>query len=153
MTLIGNFVTGELPATLIDDFAFMPFPRIDTKVALYEDAPLDVLIVPRNANLSSAAKKLLAFMGSNEFQSVYNQRLGMISPNKKAKVADDVFIRSGAQLLAKASGVAQFFDRDTKAAFVSPALGVFADFLESGNVERAQQQLEKLKDQYLVNAQ
>ena len=151
MILMGNFVTGEISPALKDDFAFMPFPTINSSVALYEDAPLDILMVPRNGNMSPDLKKLLVYMSSAEFQSDYNRELGMISPHKDAVIADDRFIQSGADLLSKASGVAQFFDRDTKAAFVGPALDVFAEFLKSGDIKSAQRKLEALRKNHLTS--
>ncbi|MCG7586536.1 ABC transporter substrate-binding protein, partial [Photobacterium sp. OFAV2-7] len=149
MILIGNFVSGEFPKPLVQDFEFIPFPIIDSSVLLYEDAPLDVLMVPSNATISRNIKNLVSYVASEQFQTEYNQGMGMISPHLQATLSDGAFIRDGAALLKKASGVAQFFDRDTQNEFVVPALEVFARFLMSGDVSTTQEQLEKLRNQYL----
>lgn len=151
MVLIGNFATGTFPDSLKSDFDFMPFPRIKNSIASYEDAPMDVVMIAENAQKTEALKKLVDYIASELFQSRFNQETGMISPHRTVPVSNDLFLRKGAELLNKADGVAQFFDRDTQQAFVGPALDVFQRFLTSGNVSEAQQSLEKLRQLHLVN--
>ncbi|MFT2110653.1 ABC transporter substrate-binding protein [Marinomonas sp. 2405UD68-3] len=152
MILIGNFVSGELASYLQDDFAFMPFPTIDPNVPLYEDAPLDIVMVPSNTTISSGLKGLVSYMASSSFQSQYNQDMGMIPPHVDAKISDGAFIKEGAKLLGSAAGLAQFFDRDTQSAFVEPALDVFARFLTSADIKRAQSELEQLRQTHLITS-
>ncbi len=149
MVLIGNFVTGELSPAMIDDFAFIPFPTISSQVPSFEDAPLDVVMIPSNASVSKELKDFVKYLSSASFQSEYNRELGLISPHVDATLPNNEFIQSGARLLAEAEGVAQFFDRDTKAAFVGPALDVFAEFLKTGDANAAQNRLEQLRQQHL----
>jgi len=152
MILIGNFVSGELANYLKDDFGFMPFPIIDPNVPLYEDAPLDIVMVPSNTKISDGLKGLVSYMASSPFQSQYNQGMGMISPHVDARVSDGSFIKEGAELLGSAAGLAQFFDRDTQSAFVGPALDVFARFLTSADIKRAQTELEQLRQKHLITS-
>jgi multiple sugar transport system substrate-binding protein len=95
----------------------------------YEDAPIDALIIPKNATNKAGARKLLAFFGRAEVQSEINAALGMISPNRMAKVADDRFIQAGATMLGEADGIAQFYDRDTPQEMFQPGMEAFVQFL------------------------
>jgi multiple sugar transport system substrate-binding protein len=142
MTLIGNFFAGTLPTVLKDDFRFFRFPIIDPSMAVYEEAPLDLFMVPSYAKKNAAVDKFLLFLASKRFQQKFNATLGMISTNLTSEVSDDYFIQVGTETLNASAGVSQFFDRDANSGMASAAMQIFTDFLVNKNADIAIQKLE-----------
>jgi multiple sugar transport system substrate-binding protein len=145
MTLIGNFFAGTLPTVLKDDFRFFRFPIIDPNLDVYEEAPLDLFMVPSYAKENPAIEKFLLFLASKRFQQKFNETLGMISTNLTSDVSDDYFIQEGTETLNAAAGVSQFFDRDANADMASAAMEIFTEFLDSKNVSSAVNKLEEAR--------
>jgi multiple sugar transport system substrate-binding protein len=52
-----------------------------------------------------------------------------IPVNRQAAVADDRFIRQGRELLDRADGLAQYFDRDTSEDLANVAMKGFQEFM------------------------
>lgn len=144
-TLIGNFVATTLPADLAPDIGFMPFPITRSTTVYYEEAPLDVLLVPRRAANPASAMAFIRFMARADIQSQLNESLGFLPPHKSASVGNDTYIRAGADLLRNAKGVAQYFDRDTLPAFEMRAVPLLAAFVRNGNVKELTDQLEQAR--------
>lgn len=146
MTLIGNFVVGTIPKAQIKKIKFFKFPKI-TGQPYYEEAPTDVLMIRKKSKNKATAKKLLAFMAKANNQYKYNNAVGFISPNKRAKKSSDYFISQGIRTLRAAKGISQFFDRDTPEKMAYGGFKVFGEFVRDGNVNKAIKTLEKLRKQ------
>lgn len=140
-TLLGNFVSTSFPDAQKKEIGFMPFPRIKP-IPLFEDAPMEVFMIAANTDKPSAAKRLLRFLARPEVQSGLTAKLGYLSPYRSLEVEGDRFTQEGAGLLARVAAVGQFFDRDTLPEFEKMVVPRMADFLNSGDIERLQQQLE-----------
>lgn len=149
MTLIGNFFAGAMPEAIRDDFKFFRFPVINPSIPLYEEAPLDLFMVPSYAKSNPAADKFLLFLADKRFQEKFNETMSMISPNLKTKSSSDYFIQAGTQTLNAAQGVSQFFDRDTNAEMAGVATTVFTEFMDDKNISKALQSLEKARQEHL----
>ncbi len=148
MVLMGNFVSLAFPAAVRPDLGFFPFPTLDARVPLIEDAPLDVLVIPRAARQKAAAREFLRYLARPELQAELNQAMGLIPPHRGAAVGSDPLAQAGARLLARAAGSMQFFDRDAPAAFSAPALEWLARFeREPANLEPVLRGLEALRMQ------
>jgi len=146
MLLMGNFLVPQLPEGMKDEIGYFRFPKIKSKLPFYEDAPVDVVLIPRNAGNKAGAKLLLEFLGRADTQKTWNSEMGMISPNRTAGIGDDPFIRAGAQLLTDADGIAQFYDRDTPEAMFTPGMEAFVRFLEDpASLESSLQELEAVR--------
>lgn len=145
ITLIGNFFAGQLPEMLKEDFAFSPFPVINPNIPNYEEAPLDLFMIPKHSKHPKIAEEFLKFVASEPFQTELNIVQGTISPNKKSPASNDYFIQQGSSVLEKAAGVSQFFDRDTNAKMAELAIGIFTDFLQDPNIDRTLKQLEEAR--------
>lgn len=143
--LIGNFVSTAFPPEMVADIGFMPFPSLSKQVASFEEAPLDVLIIPKQAKNQTDAQTLLKFMARADVQSQLNESLGFLPPNKSGTVGQDAFIQAGANLLRNAKGVAQYFDRDTLPAFEAKAVPRLAAFVRHGNIQELTDQLEQAR--------
>ncbi len=142
--LIGNFVTNRFSEKLIQDIEFMPFPKI-RDIPLYEEAPMDVFMIPKNTKNRKNAEAFIKFLSRAEIQSQLNQGLGYLPPHKEGTVGQDRFIQSGAKLLNQAKGVAQYFDRDTLPEFDKRAVPILADFLSTGNLKEVTEKLEQAR--------
>jgi multiple sugar transport system substrate-binding protein len=151
LTLIGNFFTSSIPEPLIDDFKFFRFPIIDPKVAVYEEAPLDLIMVPAYTQMSDNIEKLLLLFASAEFQAEFNETVGMISPNKKATYSSDYFTVEGRKTLQQAKDVSQFFDRDTSEPMATASTAILTQFLQDADVDKAMSSLEKARSIHLLN--
>jgi len=142
MTLIGNFFAGTLPPVLKDDFRFFRFPIIDPSIGVYEEAPLDLFMVPSYSKKNEAVDKFLLFLASKRFQQKFNETLGMISTNLTSDVSEDYFIQVGTETLNASAGVSQFFDRDANADMSGAATEIFTSFLDNKNVNDTLKKLE-----------
>ncbi len=130
MLLMGNFLIPKLPDMVLPDIGFFRFPSIEPNVPFFEEAPLDILIVPKNAANKNNAMKFLAFAGRADIQADMNSRMSMISPNMDAGINSDYYIQQGAEVLEQAEGSSQFFDRDTPPEMVPHGMEAIAKFLK-----------------------
>lgn len=144
--LMGNFVALRFPAAVREDLGFFPFPMLSSKVAPIEEAPLDVLLMPRRGRRKAEAREFLRFMARADVQSELNEAMGMIPPHRFAPLGSDPLVQAGARLLAAAQGSTQFFDRDAPARFSAPALTLLQRFVQAPQEAAAlQQELETLR--------
>lgn len=142
--LIGNFVTSKWPRSVIHDIGFMPFPKI-AELPLYEEAPMDVFMIPKNTKKVKEAEAFIKFLARSDVQSKLNQELGYLPPHKLGTVGQGAFIQAGATLLQQAKGVSQYFDRDTLPEFDKRAVPVLAEFINTGDLKEITKQLEKAR--------
>ncbi|MEO0944240.1 MAG: extracellular solute-binding protein [Pseudomonadota bacterium] len=131
MYVMGNFsVDGYKNAGLTNDqIDFMPFPTIDPNVPLAEEAPADAFFIPTNAKNVEDAKKWLAFVARPDVQTEWNKTIGQLPINAKAEISDDKFIQEGFELLNRATGIAQFYDRDAPAEMAKAGMEGFQKFM------------------------
>lgn len=149
MTLMGNFFAGTLPEVIKEDFAFFSFPQINPDVEIFEEAPLDLFMIPSYAQGNDAAKRFLLYLAGKEFQQSFNQKVGMIPPNVESELSDDYFIQQGTRILNEAAGVSQFFDRDTNADMAGAATEIFTTFMDTKDVDQTLNALEQARRQFL----
>ncbi|TCI01779.1 extracellular solute-binding protein [Corallincola luteus] len=143
-TLIGNFVAPKWPQHIIDNIGFMPFPKI-ASIARAEEAPMEVFMIAANTDQRQNAEAFIRYMARPEVQSKLNGELGYLSPNSNSIHSDDRFIQAGAELLKSASGISQYFDRDTKHNFEVLAIPLLAEFLQHGDIARVTIELEQVR--------
>ncbi len=131
MYVMGNFAVAPLrEAGLSDDqLAFMQFPEITAGVPMAEEAPTDTFHIPSRAKNKADAKIFLAFLAAADTQTEVNKILGQLPANKYSQVADDKFIKAGFEMLSKAQGIAQFYDRDAPAAMAKAGMEGFQEFM------------------------
>lgn len=150
MTLMGNFFAGTMPPAIKDDFRFFRFPIIDNNVEIYEEAPMDIFMIPSYAKDNTSARRFIVELAGKQFQERFNQMLGTISPNIQSADSSDYFIQQGTLTLGEAQGVSQFFDRDTNAAMATAAMDIFTRFMGNKNIAQAQAELEAARQQHLL---
>jgi len=149
MTLIGNFFSGRMPELLKDDFGFFRFPIINPNIPVFEEAPLDIFMVPHYTKMNETVERFLAFVASNQFQEPLNNKLGMIAPNTQASSANDYFSNAGKKMLSEAKGLSQYFDRDTNTEMSNEAIKIFTDFIANRDIELTITKLEQARQKHL----
>lgn len=146
MYLIGNFITPNFPPELDGKMGFFQFPVIDPSVGMYEDAPMDTLHIPSKAKNKEDARKFLEFMALPENQTLVNKALLQIPPHKDAKAPSTYFLDIGVEMLGKADGTAQFYDRDTDPSMAKEGMKGFQEFMvKPERLDRILKRLEKVR--------
>lgn len=151
MMLIGNFIAPNFPPEVAGSMDFFPFPEITPGIGLYEDAPMDSIHIPAKATNKEDAKKFLAFVARADVQEAINKALLQVPINQNAAIADDRFLKMGKELLERADGLAQFFDRDTSEDLATIAMKGFQEFMVNpdrrdkviDDIERARKRIYK----------
>jgi multiple sugar transport system substrate-binding protein len=149
MMLIGNFIVPNFPADIRDRMEFAPFPAIRPEIGRFEEAPVNTLHIPARARNKEDARRFLAYVLRPHVQEALNKATLQIPVNLRAAVAPDRFLAQGRDLLAKADGLAQYFDRDTSEDLANIAMKGFQEFmmypdrLDSvlATIERARQRI------------
>jgi len=142
--LSSNGITARIPEAMLPEIGFMPFPQI-VPGNDYEEAPMDVLIIPRNGGNRPEAETFLKFMARADVQSDHNAQLGFLPPNSRSDVWKGPFTQEGANLLKRSKGVSQYFDRDTLPQFEKEAIPLLGEFLATGNIADVTNKLEQAR--------
>lgn len=129
MYLIGNFITPQIPADVVDNVGFFQFPVIDANVPMYEDAPIDTLHIPSRATNKEDARRFLAYVAQPDVQRDLNVAINQLPPHSDAGVGDDRFLQAGYAMLNDAAGIAQFYDRDTNPEMARAGMEGFQEFM------------------------
>jgi multiple sugar transport system substrate-binding protein len=145
MSMIGNYVIQDIQQTMVPRLGFFPFPILDERVAPYEEAPIDVLIIPKQASNVSLAKQFLAFSARHEVQSSLNKSLGVLSPHKLAQQDTSPLTKEAYDVLSNAAGVSHFFDRDAIEIFANGVMPVLDKFMREPDVDSTVRELEKIR--------
>jgi multiple sugar transport system substrate-binding protein len=96
-------------------------------------------------------EKFLQFIARPENQSSMARAMEMIPTNQHSDVGTNENIVQGADMLKRADGVTQFFDRDSNSEFAVPAMAILAEFASARlGINETQKALDKLAKQYLV---
>ncbi len=129
MMLMGGFAAGQFPRAVRDDLGWFPFPALDPKQPPLEEAPLDLLVVPKHARNPAGARALLRHLAQAQVQGAFNEETGMLSPHLHAPPPAVGWMQTSASALQQARGLTQFFDRDSPSAFSGPAMVQLQRFL------------------------
>ena len=129
MVLMGNFFLSNTPEPFRDDFAFFQFPQIKANVPTAETAPMDVLIVAKGQELDPEVSLFINFMASANVQAELASDMNMIPTNHYAPLDPQSLIAAGSEMLNRADGLTQFFDRDSKPEFSKVAMSILAKFV------------------------
>ena len=131
MYVMGNFAVSAMKDAGLtgDQIDYFAFPEITPGMPRAEEAPADALFIPSGAKNKAEARKFLAFVAQPDVQSEWNQTIGQLPPNSKAKVGDDKFIQEGMATVSTAAGLAQFYDRDAPAEMAKAGMEGFQEFM------------------------
>ena len=131
MMLSGSFVASRFPAALGADMGFFGFPNYRPDMPAYEEAPIDVLVLPARGLNPGARKRFLAFLaetGAMRKIAEADQTLSaQVDPNPRPIWLGD----APSRVWGRAAGLTFFFDRDARTELVGPAYEGMRRFLKA----------------------
>jgi len=150
MYVMGNFAVAPLKELGLDDssLGLFQFPAITPGVPMAEEAPTDTIHLTAGAKNVADAKRFLAYAARPDVQTAWNKALGQLPTNAGAGVTDDKFLNQAFGMLNNDApgGVAQFYDRDTKAEMASIGMEAFQEFMvKPERLEKILERLEKAR--------
>lgn len=130
MTLMGSFVASKFPQAIADDFGFFAFPSINPAIPAYENAPLDVLVLPARAANPRARQRFLAFLAQSGAVRHIAEADQTLPAQAEASLAPILLGAPARQVLANAAGLSSFFDREARTELIGPAFEGLRLFLK-----------------------
>ena len=141
MYLLGAFVTQQFTdKKVLDDVDFFPFPAMAVEGQDAVEAPIDGYMLSKRGGDNSAARDLLAFIGTPDGANAYQAVDGSNIPAPKGSDTSSftALNTKSAEVIGNAKFISQFFDRDALPAMANnvmiPAL---QGFIKSGTIDTA----------------
>lgn len=148
MTLAGSFVAARFPAAIAADMGFFSFPAITPGMPVYEEAPLDVLVLPSRGRHPAARDRFLAFLADTDALRRIAEADQTLAPFAGPVSSAVTLGEATAAIWKAAAGHTYFFDRDARGALVSPAYDALRGFLRPPyDTDRAVRQIEAARQQ------
>ncbi|MDF5751828.1 ABC transporter substrate-binding protein [Spongiactinospora sp. TRM90649] len=125
MYLSGMFVAQQIPEADHDDLDLFTFPQIEPRFGTDSlDAPVDGYMISAKARNVEGAKALLTHFAAAPAQDIVTGLdPGTLATSSRASGGGyTVLQRRAAELVSKASHIAQFLDRDTRPDFASTVI-------------------------------
>lgn len=145
MTLMGSFLNSRIPLVVTPKIGYFSFPQIMPQYASHQLAPTDVYMVSAKTKQAKEAKKFLKYISQPIVQQAVNAIVSGLPLHKKAHLSDSILSKQAYKLVTSASGIAQFFDRDSAESFSQEAMEYFAVFSKDRNIDAVIEKLEKLR--------
>jgi multiple sugar transport system substrate-binding protein len=145
MSMLGNYAVQDFPEKIIKKIGYFKFPILNDLSIYYEEAPLDVLVVPTTSEHTELTKLFIQFAAKRDNQENFNKSLGVLSPHKGAQQNNSSLVQEAYNTLANAAGITQFFDRDSKKDYADKAMPMIDAFLLNLDIEATQKALEKVR--------
>ena len=131
MVLSGSFVASRFPAAIGADMGFFGFPSYSPGMPVYEEAPIDVLVLPTRGLNPGARKRFLTFLaetGAMRKIAEADQTLSaQVDPDPRPIWLGD----APSRVWHGAAGLTYFFDRDAKTELVGPTYEGLRRFLKA----------------------
>jgi multiple sugar transport system substrate-binding protein len=145
MSMLGNYAVQDFPEKIINKIGYFKFPILNNLYTYYEEAPLDVLVVPTTSEHTELTKLFIQFAAQSDNQENFNKSLGVLSPHKGAQQNNSSLVQEAYNTLANAAGITQFFDRDTKKVYADKAMPIIDEFMLNLDIKGTQKALEKVR--------
>lgn len=146
MTLMGSFIASKFPAAIAPDMGFFAFPRYAPDMPQYEEAPLDVLVLPARGENHRARARFLAFLADSGVLQRLNEVNQTVSPQADAALARGSLGAASQAIVRGAAGLTFFFDRDASAGLIQPTFDGLREFLKPPyDADQALQRIEQAK--------
>lgn len=145
MSMIGNYAVQDFPEEIKDKIGFFKFPIFNNQSTYYEEAPLDVLVMPITSPHSELAKLFIRFSAQSTNQENFNKSLGVISPHKGAQQKNSSLVQEAYDTITNANGLTQFFDRDSIRVYGDQTMPLFNEFMINLHIVNTQNALEKVR--------
>ncbi|WP_194892810.1 ABC transporter substrate-binding protein [Catenulispora pinisilvae] len=133
MLLTGAFFADAAPKGSLDDLDFFKFPVIDASVPDAEEAPTDGLFASAKTGNSAAVLDFMTWMAKPDAQNMWTQTSSgtVIPANPQAATPTSPLAKKGQTMLAGASALTQFFNRDSSDALQNTANTALTNFLQN----------------------
>lgn len=141
MLTFGRLETS-VPSPILEELDVMPFPVINRELPSYTVSPIDVYMVPSYAKLNSGVEKVLAFLGSKEYQAAENKLAARNPARKDVEGASSELSRKVSKMIKASPGGVQYFDREVPIELGSKTPAIFVSFMEHRDIERCARELE-----------
>ena len=145
MVMFGNYAIQDFPQAQSVQIGYFKFPTFGPRNFYYEEAPLDILLIPSKNEDQKLAELFLNFAAQSENQQRFNQTLGIISPNKYAQINNSVLVQQASDVISNAADITQFFDRDAQSEFAQKVMPVIDAFLIEPDINKTLLALEKIR--------
>jgi multiple sugar transport system substrate-binding protein len=130
MMLTGSFVAARFPEAIAADIGFFAFPNYAPEIPAYEEAPLDVLVLPAKAANPRARKRFLTFLAESGAVQTVAAADQTLSAQGDAAASHALLGQASNLILSNAAGLTYFFDRDAKAELIAPTYEALRQFLQ-----------------------
>ena len=130
MALMASSAASKFPAAIADDMGFFGFPRYSPDVPIYEEAPLDVLVMPAAGRNPRARKRFLKFLVESGALRRVAEADQTLSAQADAATPPTRLGQATSAIWSGAAGLTYFFDRDATAELVAPAYEGMRRFLK-----------------------
>ena len=131
MVLAASSVASRFPAALGADMGFFGFPNYSPDMPTYEEAPIDLLVLPARGLNPRARKRFLAFLaetGAMRKIADADQTLSaQADPDPRPVWLGD----APGRVWSRAAGLTYFFDRDARSELVAPTYDGLRRFLQA----------------------
>jgi multiple sugar transport system substrate-binding protein len=131
MVLTGSFVAAKFPDALSADMGFFAFPSYSPEMPTYEEAPLDVLVLPAKGANPRARKRFLTFLAESGALRQIADADQTMSAQADTSSPPALLGEATNAILADAAGFTYFFDRDAKAELVGPTYEGLRQFIKA----------------------
>lgn len=145
MSMLGNYAVQGFPEKIKDKMGFFKFPIFNEQPHYYEEAPLDVLVLPTTSPHTKLARLFIQFAAQSDNQEKLNRTLGVLSPHKGAHKNNSSLVQEAYNTIANAEGITQFFDRDSSKGNADQSMPLIDEFILNLNIEDTQKALEKVR--------
>lgn len=145
MTLLGSFVEQQFVEQFRDDIGFFRFPQIDSKLPLFEETPIEVFMIPKNAQNKPAARLFMSFIGRADIQEALSKNLGYLSPHLQATRTHNYHSNQEPYIFADNQDITQFYDRDTTKNMSVDGMQLMSDFIDNPDVSLITRKLEQVR--------
>jgi multiple sugar transport system substrate-binding protein len=145
MTMLGNYAIQDFPDKIKNKIGFFKFPMLNDDPFYYEEAPLDVLVLPATSAPSELAKSFIEFAAHSDIQEKFNMSLGTLSPHKGAQQNNSSLVQEAYNTIINAKGTTQYFDRDSRKDYADQIMPLIDSFMLSLNIASSQKALEKVR--------
>ena len=131
MTLAGSFVASRFPAAIAANMGFFGFPNYSPGMPTYEEAPIDVLVLPARGLNPRARNRFLTFLAETGAM----RKIAQADQTLSAQVDTDprpIWLGDApGRVWRAAAGLTYFFDRDAQAELVGPTYEGLRRFLKA----------------------
>jgi multiple sugar transport system substrate-binding protein len=133
MLLTGTFFADAVPKDQLDDLDFFKFPVIDPSVPDVEEAPTDGLFASSKTHNAAAVMDFMTWMTTPDAQNLWTATSSgtVIPANPQAKSPSSALVQKGKTMLAAASDLTQFFNRDSTDALQNTANTALVNFIQN----------------------